>query len=189
MGILSRFLEKPTEEHWNAAMRVLRYLNGTRDYGLEFHRNEDFELLCYSDSDWAGDPSTGRSVGEYAIYLGKNLINWKSKRQKSTQTSTTTAEIEALYHGVIEGVWTKVLLEELKWKNKKHIQWLQDNQSVIKILKSEKNMEKTRHILVKICYLRELIEVNNMEVVYVCSEENIADVFTKALGKADFEKH
>jgi hypothetical protein len=189
VGILSRYLEKPKERHWTAAMRVLKYLKGTADLALIYEKcdQKQFELTGFADSDWAGDVDTSKSVGGYAIYLGNCLVGWKSKRRQNVATSTTTAEIDSLYVGVIEGIWMKNFLKELGL-DLKTVKWYQDNQSAIKTLNSEKNMDKTRHELVKIHYLREKVRENEIEIHYAATKEMIADIFTKPLNRGDFER-
>ena len=138
-------------------------------------------------TDWAGDSETGRSVGGYAIYLGKCLVSWKSKRQTTVATSTTAAEIEALYVGVLEGLWIEGLLGEIGLKFPKPTTWFEDNQGAIKSIESERNLDKTKHLLVKIYFLREQREKKRIQLEYKKTGEMVADIFTKALGKGLFE--
>ncbi|XP_016164601.1 uncharacterized protein LOC107607135 [Arachis ipaensis] len=72
---LSQFMSKPSQDHWMAAKRVLRYLAGTVDLALQFHKTNDLRLTAFSDLDWAADVDDRRSVSGYCVYFGANLIS------------------------------------------------------------------------------------------------------------------
>jgi len=73
-------MHDPRESHLAAMKRLLRYVCGTVDHGLVLHRSTSAELVVYIDADWAGCPDTRRSISDYAVFLGGNLISWSSKR-------------------------------------------------------------------------------------------------------------
>lgn len=77
---LSQFMHQPTEEHWQAAKRVLRYLAGTTTHGIFFSKKTPLMLHAFSDADWANDTDDYVSTNGYIIYLGKNPISWSSKK-------------------------------------------------------------------------------------------------------------
>src|ERR1044071_6618984 len=79
---LSQFMHSPKQSHWQALKRVLRYLKGTVHHGLFLNRNTNLNLQAFSDSDWGGINDGGRSTTAYLIYLGSNIISWKSARKK-----------------------------------------------------------------------------------------------------------
>lgn len=84
---LSQFMHNPRHTHWQALKRVLRYLKGTIYHGLVLNRNSSITLSVFSDSDWGGVHSAGRSTTTYLLYLGTNIVSWKSTRQKSVSRS------------------------------------------------------------------------------------------------------
>ncbi len=94
---LSQFLDCYSYAHWNAAVRVLRYLKGTRELTLVLGGTNPVELLGFTDSDWANCLDTRRSVGGYAFSLGSGIISWSSRKQKTVASSSCEAEYTAAY--------------------------------------------------------------------------------------------
>lgn len=92
VAFLSRFLTKYNSVHWEAAKRVLRYIKGTLDYGLIFRKTQDFQLVCYSDADYAGDVETRRSTSGCVFLLAGTSVLWYSRRQDVVALSTTESE-------------------------------------------------------------------------------------------------
>ena len=115
---LSQFLSVPTEEHWQACKRILRYLKGTIHYGLQIYStgSRHMQINCFSDSDWACDRDDRKSVARYAMFLGPNLVLWSSKKQHVVSKSSTESEYRALALATTEVMWIKGLLAELKIK-------------------------------------------------------------------------
>jgi hypothetical protein len=74
-------MHDPREPHLTAMKRILRYLQGTPDYGLLLRRSSCSDLIVYTDADWARCPDTCRSTSGYAVFLGDNLVSWSAKRQ------------------------------------------------------------------------------------------------------------
>lgn len=93
---LSQFMHKPTEIHWFSLKRLLRYLKGSLDLGITLHRSPSPSLTVYADADWAGDKDNHRSTSVFLIYLGNNLISWKSSKQRTVSRSSTEAEYRAV---------------------------------------------------------------------------------------------
>ncbi|GKB56840.1 ribonuclease H-like domain-containing protein [Tanacetum coccineum] len=90
------------EPHLNAMKRVLRYLRGTTDLGLQLFRTTTSQLIAYSDADWAGCPATRRSTSGYCVFLGDNLLTWSSKRQDTLSRSSAEAEYRGVANAVAE---------------------------------------------------------------------------------------
>ena len=110
VSVLSQFMEKPHESHWNAAKAVLGYLKGTLDYGIKYTDASDVELTGYSDSDWAGNLDDRRSTTRYAFSIGSEVVSWSSKKQPTVSLSSTEAEYKALCAATCEVVWLRRLL-------------------------------------------------------------------------------
>lgn len=96
-----QFMGKPTEQHWMAVKRILRYLKGTINFGLHMQPRPNFSVShfsvhAYCDADWASDPDDRRSSSGAAIFLGPNLVSWWSKKQTVVARSSTEAEYQSL---------------------------------------------------------------------------------------------
>jgi hypothetical protein len=103
-------MHDPREPHLTAAKQILHYLQDTLDYGLLLRRISPFELIVYTDVDWAGCPDTHRSTSGYAVFLGDNLVSWASKRQTVVSRSSADAEYHAVANGVAQACWLRQLL-------------------------------------------------------------------------------
>ena len=186
---LSQHMSKPNEDHWAAIKRVLRYLKGTLDFGLIFKRTENFELIGYSDADWAGDIETRKSTSGYVFLLGGNPISWTSKKQPIVALSTTEAEYIALCLATQESVWLRQLLSHLKQKPNGPTIINEDNQGTICISKNIRNHSRTKHIDIKYHYIRECIQQGLISMKYCETKIMVAHIFTKGLAKPGFIFH
>nr|XP_040249224.1 uncharacterized mitochondrial protein AtMg00810-like [Aegilops tauschii subsp. strangulata] len=108
-----QFLSQPTDAHWEAVKRILRYVKGTLHTGLKFRKAVSTSISIFTDADWAGCPDDRRSTGGFAIFVGPNLIFWSSKKQPTVSRSSTEAEYKALANGAAEAIWVESLLKEL----------------------------------------------------------------------------
>lgn len=81
VNLISRFMETPKETHWEAAKRILMYVNGTNEYGVLYSKIGDFKLIHYTDSDWARSVEDRKSTLEYVFHLASGVISWDSKKQ------------------------------------------------------------------------------------------------------------
>ncbi|WMV50793.1 hypothetical protein MTR67_044178 [Solanum verrucosum] len=111
--ILSQFMHCPQDNHWKAIKRLLRYFNQTYSFGLQITRETDNQIMVYSDSDWARDPTDRTSTTEYVIYIGSNPVFLSSKKQRSVSRSYTEAEYRAVAVALAETNWITNILREL----------------------------------------------------------------------------
>ena len=113
VSVLSQFMVKPHENHWNEAKTVLRYIKGTLDYGIKYTDASDVELTGYSDFDWVGNLDDQRSTTGYVFSIGSGVVLWNSKKQPAISLSFTEEEYKALCATTYEVVWLRRLLQDV----------------------------------------------------------------------------
>ena len=101
VSVVSQFLNFPCEHHWNAVIRILKYIKRSHGKGLLYGSNNHTRVVCYSDVDWAGS-SDRRSTSGYCVSIGGNLISWKSKKQSVVARSSAEAEYRAMASAACE---------------------------------------------------------------------------------------
>ena len=111
VNYLSRFQNCNTETHWKYALRILKYLYLTKDLNMQYKKNENCDLIdCFVDADWAGDNVNRKSTSGYVIRVFRNVIDWKSRKQKCVTKASTYAEYVALSETVSEIKFIKALM-------------------------------------------------------------------------------
>ncbi|KAM6576564.1 hypothetical protein CsatB_028401 [Cannabis sativa] len=184
---LSQFLKSPTNTHWNAAKRILRYLKGTCTQGLHICCSNNLNITGFSDADWASNVDDRRSVGGYCVYLGESLVSWSSKKQAVVSRSSTESEYRALAHVSAEITWIKSLLKEIKFPlSAVPITWC-DNLSASALASNPVYHARTKHIELDIHYVRDKVLNKTLEVRYVPFADQIADCMTKGLSISRFQ--
>jgi hypothetical protein len=186
VGVLAKFNSCPTSTHMTAAKRVLRYLKGTMHLGLVFaKKTNDKQMIGYTDADYASDADRHSKSGVVFMNTG-GPISWSSKKQSTIALSTTESEYIALFEGVVECVWLRQLLSDIGHSNPHPTTINVDNQSAIAVANNRKTSKRTKHLDIKYHYIREKIDGNDVSTVYVPSDKNIADIFTKPLPRDRF---
>ena len=113
VSLISKYMKKPIEIHLLVAKRILRYLQGTRDFGLIYKKGEKLELFGFTDSDYARDHDDRRSTSSYVFMLGIGAVSWSSKKQQIVSLSTTEVEFIGTTACACQAVWLGRILEEL----------------------------------------------------------------------------
>lgn len=113
VGLVSRYKNQPTEDHQEAVFRILQYLKQNPGRGLFFGKTTDRQVKVFTDIDWGGSRTHGRSTTGYCSYVWGNLVTWRSKKQVVVARSSAEAEFRAMCHGICEGIWLRRLLTEL----------------------------------------------------------------------------
>lgn len=185
VGVVSRFLSKPGREHWNAVKWILRYLRGTSGLKLCFGGGESV-LTGYTDSDMAGDIDTFRSTSGYLTTFAGGAVSWQSRLQKCVALSTTEAEFIAVTEACKELLYLKRFLKELGCSQKRYV-LLCDSQSAIHLGKHPTFHSKSKHIDVRYHWIRDVLDEKLIELEKVHTDDNGADMMTKALPRCKFE--
>lgn len=185
VGQVSRHLNNPDRSHWIAVKRILRYLQGSRDVGIMYSGSSE-ELKVYSDADFAGDPDTRKSTSGYVSVFANGPVTWCSQRQKCVARSTTEAEYVAASNAAQETMWLRAFLNETEGGATLPTKLLIDNQSALNLVKNSDHHKLTKHIDVKYHYIRQQVQNEEIETVYVPSNEQLADFLTKPLSREKF---
>ncbi|MCO5600660.1 hypothetical protein L7F22_054775 [Adiantum nelumboides] len=165
----------------------MRYLQHTKDYGICFYATHPLPtpfLFGYSDADWGGDQETLQSTSGFVYLLARGSISWQSKKQDRVTLSSTEAEYVAMTLALKEGIWLKHLLMETTLFANQPLRLLCDNMSAIMLARNLKHSEKTKHIAMKLQFIRELIQEGTIELTHVRSDQQLADFLTKSIPKA-----
>jgi hypothetical protein len=184
---LSKFMNQPRIEHWEAALRVVRFLKGNPGQGIFFGSKSDLKLHGWCDSDWASCPLTRRSVTGWIVQLGDSPISWKTKKQHIVSRSSAEAEYRSMATTTCELKWLKGILSNLGVVHDEPMIIHCDSQAAIHIAKNPVFHERTKHIEVDCHFVRNEVLKNNIRPIYVSTTTQLADIFTKSLVRTQFE--
>lgn len=190
VGYVSRFMEKPTPKHWAAVKHILRYISGTLKIGCWFGRNksENLELVGFSDSDMAGDMDDRKSTTGVLYRLGESLISWQSQKQMVVALSSCEAEYIAATTAACQGIWLSRLMAEILGEKPNQTVMKIDNKSAISLCKNPVLHDRSKHIDTRFHFIRECVEKKQIVVEYVRSEDQLADILTKPVGRVRFQE-
>ncbi|KAJ9550922.1 hypothetical protein OSB04_014967 [Centaurea solstitialis] len=182
VSVVSRYMHDPRKSHMDAVYHILRYLKSAPGKGLLFKNNSHLSIEAYSDSDWARCSDDMRSTSGYCVFVGGNLVSWKSKKQSVVARSTAEAEYRAMALGVCEMLWLKALLVELKMDQGSHMRLLCDNELAINIANNPVHHDKTKHIEIDKFFIKEKLDSGLLKISHVPTEGQVADCLTKGLS-------
>ncbi|GJS39091.1 retrovirus-related pol polyprotein from transposon TNT 1-94 [Tanacetum coccineum] len=182
----ARYQASPTKKHLEALKRVFRYLRGTINWGLWYPKDTAMALTAYADADHAGCQDTQRSTSGSAQFLGDKLVSWSSKKQKSTAISTTKAEYIAMSGCCAQILWMRSQLTDYGFVFNK-IPLYCDNRSAIALCCNNVQHSRSKHIDIRHHFIREQVEKGVVELYFVTTDYQLADIFTKALPRERFE--
>lgn len=184
---LAQFSVNPHEVHLSAAKHILRYLNNTINICLSFRKTGE-RLKAFADADWAGSCDERKSYTGYTFMLAGASIAWESHKQHTVALSSTEAEYMALSSAAKEAVYLRNFIIELGFNYfvNQPITIHGDNLSSHHLVKNPVYHARSKHIDIRFHYIREVYKKKIIDLIYVPTNDNIADVFTKNLNK---DKH
>ncbi|GJR74312.1 retrotransposon protein, putative, unclassified [Tanacetum coccineum] len=183
--LCAQYQAKPTEKHLQAVKRIFRYLNETINMGLWYSKDTDMSLTAYADVDHAGCQDTRRSTSRNAQFLGDKIVSWSSKKQKSTAISSTEAEYIALSGCCSQILWMRSQLTDYGFQFNK-IPLYCDNKSAIALCCNNVQHSRAKHIDIRYHFIKEQVENGIVELYFVRTEYQLADIFTKPLPRERF---
>lgn len=183
----SRFLNSFNQTHWNAVKRVFKYLKETKRFGLCYRSNENSTIEGFSDADYANDPVTRRSTTGYVFMKNGGAVTWCSQRQPTVALSTTEAEFMAACCATKEALWIRQLMCDIGQYQQGCMTLKIDNQSTISLIKNSDFHKRCKHIDVKYNFIKEKYAQKLIDLQYVCTDNQLADILTKALCRVKFQ--
>eukprot|EP00253_Pinus_taeda_P008260 PITA_08260 len=183
VGLIARFMQNPHESHWEAAKRILCYVQGTVQFGIHYSGEASPLLVGFTDSDWAGDPDDRKFAVGYVFTLSSRPITWACKKQSAISLSLAEAE----YHGAVEAskeaLWLRQILSEFGFQQQHPTTLWCDHQSSIQLCKYLVQHQCNKHIEMHMHFIRKIIHDHVLEVQYCSTDDQVANIFTKALTK------
>jgi hypothetical protein len=183
----ARFQADPKEAHLRAVKQILRYLVYTPKFGLWYPRGSTFDLIGYSDTYWAGCKINRKCTSGTCQFLGRSLVSWASKKQNFVALSTAEAEYIAAGHCWAQLLWMRQTLRYYGYKLTK-VPLLCDNESAIRMADNPIEHSRTKHIAIRYHFLRDHQQKGDIEIAYINTKEQLADIFTKPLDEQTFTK-
>ncbi|KAK9048587.1 hypothetical protein SSX86_032448 [Deinandra increscens subsp. villosa] len=184
--VCARYQANPKLSHLSAVKRIFRYLKGRPRLGLWYPKNTDFQLYAFTDSDYGGSDLDRKSTTGGCQYLGDRLISWQSKKQHTVSKSTAEAEYVAASAGTSQVVWIQNQLTDygMEFVN---TPIFCDNAAALEIVKNPVQHSKTKHIDIKVHFIRDCFDRELIQLQKVSSDQNVSDIFTKPLPRPNFE--
>ena len=173
-------MSSPTQNHLQAAKRILRYLQGTLHFGIAF-TSGPISLSAYSDSNWAGDPVDRRSLTGMVLFFGNSPISWFAKKQGTVSRSSIEAEYHALASTTAELYWIRMLLRDIGLFLPHPLLLWCDNVSALAIATNPVFHARTKHIEVDYYFAREKVLRRDVMLKFISTHDQLVDLFTKSL--------
>ncbi|KAI3669699.1 hypothetical protein L6452_41042 [Arctium lappa] len=186
VGLLSRFMQEPKEQHMKAIRQVLRYIKGTLNFGITYKKKGGCKLLGYSDSSYGINIEEGKGTTGIVFYLGNSPISWNSQKQPTVALSSCESEFMAATTGSCQALWLQRLLNALTGWKEERVTIKFDNKSAMALMKNPVFHGRSKHIDIRYHFIRECVEKNQIEVEHVSGDLQRADILTKVLARIKF---
>jgi Reverse transcriptase (RNA-dependent DNA polymerase)/gag-polypeptide of LTR copia-type/GAG-pre-integrase domain len=183
VNAMSRFQQNPGPAHWRGLQHILAYLKGTLSHQLTYRHGHGLKPIGFVDADFGGDVDTRRSTAGYVFFMAGAPVSWSSRRQPTVALSTTEAEYMGMTKAAQQSLWMHSFLSEVGLTQEFPALLYGDNNPAIALCQNEKGHSRAKHIDIRYHYIRELVKSKKLEITYVQTDKNIADIFTKALPR------
>jgi hypothetical protein len=188
VGQAAKHCQNPDLSHWEAVEQIFAYLIATHDYGLWLGGDEENVIMGYCDADFAGDINDRTSTSGNIFFFHGGPVAWSSKKQKCVALSTTEAEYVSASEATKTAVWLRTLHNDFTGTNYK-VPLFCDNQGAVRLVRNPEFHPRTKHVDNRYHFVRKMDEDGLIEVLFVKSENQLADIFTKPLPRTPFEKN
>ncbi|KAJ9551582.1 hypothetical protein OSB04_015627 [Centaurea solstitialis] len=170
---LSQYMQCPSNDHWLALKRLLRYLNGTSHYGIQLYSQSPIRLHAFTDADWARDTDNYISTTGYLVYLGRNPISWSSKKQRTVARSSTEAEFRAIADTTAEVLWLRYLLTELGISLPQQPAIYCDNLGATHYSANPVFHSRMKHLALAFHFVREQVQLGTIRVQHIPGDDQL----------------
>jgi hypothetical protein len=182
VGVVNQFMQTPRKPHLDAVRHILRYIKHTLQCGIFYEAKSQLQIHGYMDVDWADNVSDRRSTSGFMFSFGSGAVSWSSKKQPTVALSSTKAEHRGAAIAACEVVWLQKLLSDLGQSVDAPVVIYCDNISSILLANNPIYHARTKHIEVHYHFIREKILAKEIDLIHVSTEDQVADIFTKALS-------
>ena len=182
-----KYLHAPTNYHWVAVKRILRYLKSCTKLGIKISKTNSLLVSAFFDANWVGCLDDRCSTGGFAIFLGSNLIFWSARKQATVSRSSTEAEYKAIANATAEVMWIQILLQEIGIQCSQQAKLWCDNLGAKYLSSNPVFHGRTKHIEVDYHFVRERVARKLLQIDFIPSGDQVADGFTKPLPVRQLE--
>jgi hypothetical protein len=185
---LATFCSSYQQEHWDACLNVMRYIQGTLETSIVYSKHSSSKPVGYSDADYATNPGDRKSISGYGFMYAGGMISWRSKKQPVVAHSSSESELIALDSAAREGIWITSLFNQLSRPLQGPMTIWEDNQGTINITKNPINHVGTKHIDVRYFAIRDWVAEGKFKIDYLPTRDMLADALTKPLNGAHLRR-
>ena len=154
---------------------------------MTFKHKHVFSFHGFSDSDWGGSLDDMKSTSGFCLTLGSGVFSWSSKKQEIVAQSIAEAEFITATSAVNQALWLRKIMADLHMEQKESTKVFVDNQATIAISNNPVFHGKTKHFNIKLYFLREVQQKDEVSLQYYNTNDQLADIFSKALSRSRFE--
>ncbi|KAK2972647.1 hypothetical protein RJ640_003025 [Escallonia rubra] len=188
INVVCQHMHRPTQAAFQLMKRILRYVKGTTQLGLQIRSASSLDLYAFCDADWAGCPFSRRSTTGFCTFLGSNCISWSAKKQSTVARSSAEAEYRAMASTTAELTWLSFLLRDIGIVQHHPATLFCDNLAALYMSINPVFHARTKHIEVDYHFVREKVALGSLVTRFVSSNQQLADIFTKPLSRDAFQR-